>query len=1178
MDECRSDMGENKPATSEESEVAQWDTNAPPDDYGEHLPLSLESQLYTGATENSPTQHSGIELRWTPEGMRLVMTGHLPRQVAQSSVSNVETPDNTKAEVEALQAQLKLEAHSNSVRQSPIDRDLRQVMSPPTMNRVVGSGSHRSSPVSSRRTSTETSHSLPSPSFSSNMNREILASVANKEVLVEMAQRLSSPSPTQAVSHQYLAGSGLMQHPCLSQNSDIVANERERLSYIAAGIASPPDSVQSSTDCENLTSPSQDHNLHAFANTASQIGRMQDVTNSSGLTLSSPSHDRSRHSSMSSGPSQSLHSTVLQSALQQHSSPPSAQNRSRHSSHDATSTNIPNSMLDLQSGSNLSTDSIDPERLEKAIRLQLELAKLNSERQLNKQRSVDHSTEEAGEITSSSKSENALLMIAEKIAQASRMVSMASNSQSETVTTQSGMSYSPNLVSTQQNVPSDYVMDSMTDRDDDDDDDDTPGLSSTKPLYIETSESSSTNTVSGPKSPQNKLKCLVCGDKSSGIHYGVLSCEGCKGFFRRALQNIGDTTRKKCFYNMNCEITILTRNRCQYCRLQKCLELGMSRAAAKMGRRSRKMRDMIKSIEDSQTEQALHGLLSLKNDGDPSRHSIVENFMPNGMDKIDQNQLSRSALTVFLKQKSQTDSDCPNDEFNRSQADDELPVDMDSVHNIKQEADESCENNRGGLPPDGISSMSPATTPLGFMHMGTQKWDQKPQMPPVLSFPPHLALQAQQQNMIKSEQNRLEQNMSLFVSGASQSPMNLTLHDAVSSQQKQSVIVENMTLDLRKHIKSEEQISRSPIKKRPYIPADNSKDHRKEEDHGMPPMKQSKSSSQGVPASGFLSETPLELRSNMFVSQPQSPIDISGQMSNWKDRSGSSEHTAVVAPMIKIETSSPPQRREEEKLTAPLLTYKIHESFFYTFTFLKIKQEEMQVKLREFKLHVEQGIIEKVLKERRKRLVGPDGCQISPGEVCWDGFQRLMNKTVQDVVIFAKRIPGFPNLEQDDQISLIKGGCFEVACIVHSPFFEAETNTFFVFGSDVLVTREEMKNGFPLGEHFVELLFNLCLRFNAFGLRDAEKALFSALVLISPDRQGLMNREKVSKLQELLIQALQNQITAGHPDELGLFPRLLMSISSLRELGVEHRRMLENVKHTINFPHDLYAETFDLLS
>lgn len=32
----------------------------------------------------------------------------------------------------------------------------------------------------------------------------------------------------------------------------------------------------------------------------------------------------------------------------------------------------------------------------------------------------------------------------------------------------------------------------------------------------------------GNTSPGVVHKCLVCGDKSSGVHYGVLACEGCK--------------------------------------------------------------------------------------------------------------------------------------------------------------------------------------------------------------------------------------------------------------------------------------------------------------------------------------------------------------------------------------------------------------------------------------------------------------------------------------------------------------------------------------------------------------------------------------------------------------------------------------------------------------------------
>ncbi|XP_060246981.1 retinoic acid receptor beta isoform X3 [Meriones unguiculatus] len=115
------------------------------------------------------------------------------------------------------------------------------------------------------------------------------------------------------------------------------------------------------------------------------------------------------------------------------------------------------------------------------------------------------------------------------------------------------------------------------------------GCSTPSPATIETQSTSSEELVPSPPSPLPPPRvykpCFVCQDKSSGYHYGVSACEGCKGFFRRSIQKNMIYT---CHRDKNCVINKVTRNRCQYCRLQKCFEVGMSKESVRNDRNKKK--------------------------------------------------------------------------------------------------------------------------------------------------------------------------------------------------------------------------------------------------------------------------------------------------------------------------------------------------------------------------------------------------------------------------------------------------------------------------------------------------------------------------------------------------------------------------------------------------------------
>ncbi|KFM78132.1 Nuclear hormone receptor FTZ-F1 beta, partial [Stegodyphus mimosarum] len=92
-------------------------------------------------------------------------------------------------------------------------------------------------------------------------------------------------------------------------------------------------------------------------------------------------------------------------------------------------------------------------------------------------------------------------------------------------------------------------------------------------------------SLSGPPgiSRQQLLSgpCPICGDRISGFHYGIFSCESCKGFFKRTVQNKKNYV---CLRGANCHVSISTRKKCPACRFNKCLRMGMKLEAIREDR------------------------------------------------------------------------------------------------------------------------------------------------------------------------------------------------------------------------------------------------------------------------------------------------------------------------------------------------------------------------------------------------------------------------------------------------------------------------------------------------------------------------------------------------------------------------------------------------------------------
>ncbi|XP_068882403.1 nuclear receptor ROR-alpha isoform X6 [Aphelocoma coerulescens] len=195
-------------------------------------------------------------------------------------------------------------------------------------------------------------------------------------------------------------------------------------------------------------------------------------------------------------------------------------------------------------------------------------------------------------------------------------------------------------------------------------------------------------------------------------------------------------------------------------------------------------------------------------------------------------------------------------------------------------------------------------------------------------------------------------------------------------------------------------------------------------------------------------------------------------------------------------------------------------------------------------------------------------------EVMWQLCAVKITEAIQYVVEFAKRIDGFMELCQNDQIVLLKAGSLEVVFIRMCRAFDSQNNTVYFDGK--YASPEVFKS---LGcEDFISFVFEFGKSLCSMHLTEDEIALFSAFVLMSADRSWLQEKVKIEKLQQKIQLALQHVLQKNHRED-GILTKLICKVSTLRALCGRHTEKLMAFKAIypdivrLHFP-PLYKELF----
>ncbi|KAG8182668.1 hypothetical protein JTE90_019693 [Oedothorax gibbosus] len=201
-------------------------------------------------------------------------------------------------------------------------------------------------------------------------------------------------------------------------------------------------------------------------------------------------------------------------------------------------------------------------------------------------------------------------------------------------------------------------------------------------------------------------------------------------------------------------------------------------------------------------------------------------------------------------------------------------------------------------------------------------------------------------------------------------------------------------------------------------------------------------------------------------------------------------------------------------------------------------------------------------------------------EQLWlDCAQKLTN-IIQQIIEFAKMVPGFMKLSQDDQILLLKAGSFEMSILRMSRYVDPLTG--YVMYGELMIPSEAFTTADTSEMKLVNNTFEVAKSIAELKLTESELALYSACVLLSPDRPGLKNILDVQTLNQAILKALRHELDATHKlpykGDVRAFDVLMAKLTDLRDASLLHMEALAKFRCSsphLDFP-ALHKELFSI--